>query len=77
TSDSFRVNSVHVTSKKEGSKKTPKRSCNKKRKKWKTKGEGLKSYPASVKSLVVDLNIDPLKEEHKRSRVESKLKYPP
>ncbi|MCI01048.1 hypothetical protein A2U01_0022072 [Trifolium medium] len=74
TSDSFRVNSIHVTSKNEGSKKPPKRSSKKKRTKWKTKGESLKSYLASVKSLLVDLNIAPLKEEHKRSRIESKLK---
>ncbi|MCI67048.1 hypothetical protein A2U01_0088306 [Trifolium medium] len=57
--------------------KPPKRSSKKKRTKWKTKGESLKSYPASVKSLLVDLNNAPLKEENKRSRVESKLKYPP
>ncbi|MCI38797.1 hypothetical protein A2U01_0060026, partial [Trifolium medium] len=68
TFDSFRANSVHVTSTKESSKKPPKRSRKKKRTKWKTKGESLKSYPASVNSLLVDLNIAPLKEENKRSR---------
>ncbi|MCI52355.1 hypothetical protein A2U01_0073599, partial [Trifolium medium] len=75
--DSLRVNPVHVTSKKEAFKKPPKRSSKKKITKWKTKGEGLKSYPAFVKSLLIDLNIAHLKKENKRSRVESKLKYPP
>ncbi|MCI81963.1 hypothetical protein A2U01_0103237, partial [Trifolium medium] len=35
TPDDFRVNPVHLTPKKEGSKKTPKRSSKKKIKKWK------------------------------------------
>ncbi|PNX88524.1 hypothetical protein L195_g044630 [Trifolium pratense] len=62
---------------KKGSKKSPTRSSKKKRTNLKTKGESLKSDLGSVKSLLVDLNIAPFKEENKRSRVESKLKYPP
>ncbi|MCI78861.1 hypothetical protein A2U01_0100132, partial [Trifolium medium] len=58
-------------------KKPPKRSSKKKRKKGKTKGDSLKSYPASRKLLIVDHNVAPLKKENKRSRVESHLKYPP
>ncbi|MCI45674.1 hypothetical protein A2U01_0066913, partial [Trifolium medium] len=53
------------------------RSSKKKRKKWKNKWEKLMSYPAFAKSLIVDHNVTPLKEEQKRNRVESKLKYPP
>ncbi|MCI98027.1 hypothetical protein A2U01_0119330, partial [Trifolium medium] len=57
--------------------KKPKGSSKKKRKKWKTKRESLKSYPTHVEVLLVGHNGAPLKEEHKTSRVESKLKYPP
>ncbi|MCI93159.1 hypothetical protein A2U01_0114457, partial [Trifolium medium] len=53
------------------------RSIKKKRIKWKTKEESPKSDPTSVKSLLVDRNVAPLKEKNKRSRVESTLKYPP
>ncbi|MCI59364.1 hypothetical protein A2U01_0080619, partial [Trifolium medium] len=58
-------------------KKSPTRSSKKKKTNLKTKGESLKSDWGSVKSLLVDLNIAPLKEGNTRSRVESKLKYPP
>ncbi|CAJ2646526.1 unnamed protein product [Trifolium pratense] len=60
-----------------GSKKSPSRSSKKERTNLKTKGEDLKSDSGSVKSLLFDINIAPLNEENKRSRVESKLKYPP
>ncbi|MCI74865.1 hypothetical protein A2U01_0096129, partial [Trifolium medium] len=74
---SLRVNPVLVTSKKEGFKKPPKRSIKKKRCNWKTKEENPKSDPTNVNSLLVNRNIGPLKKVNKRSRVESKLKYPP
>ncbi|CAJ2672807.1 unnamed protein product [Trifolium pratense] len=62
---------------KKGSKKSPSRSSKKERTNLKAKWEGLKSDSGSVKSLLFDINIAPLNEENKRSRVESKLKYPP
>ncbi|MCI51236.1 hypothetical protein A2U01_0072480, partial [Trifolium medium] len=66
-----------VTSKTKGSKKPPKRSIKRKRFKWKTKEDNPKSDPASVNSWLVDRKVAPLKKVNKRSRVESKLKYPP
>jgi len=62
---------------KKDSKKSPSRSSKKERTNLKTKGEDLKSDSGSAKSLLIDINIAPLNEENKRSRVESKLKYPP
>ncbi|PNX69724.1 hypothetical protein L195_g064563, partial [Trifolium pratense] len=62
---------------KKSSKKSPSRSSKKERTNLQTKGEDLKSDSGSVKSLLFDINIAPLDEENKRSRVESKLKYPP
>ncbi|CAJ2636727.1 unnamed protein product [Trifolium pratense] len=59
---------------KKDSKKSPSRSSKKEITNLKTKGKDLKSDSGSVKSLLIDINIAPLKEENKRSRVESKLK---
>ncbi|MCI38671.1 hypothetical protein A2U01_0059900, partial [Trifolium medium] len=66
--DSLRVNPVHVTSKKEGLKKPPKRSIKKKRIKWNAKEKNPKNDPASVKSLLVDRTVAPLKKVTKRSQ---------
>ncbi|CAJ2651110.1 unnamed protein product [Trifolium pratense] len=59
---------------KKDSKKSPSRSSKKEITNLKIKGEDLKSDSGSVKSLLFDINIAPLNEENKRSRVESKLK---
>ncbi|MCI02292.1 hypothetical protein A2U01_0023324, partial [Trifolium medium] len=75
--DSLRLNPVGGTSKTKGSKKPPKRSIKRKRFKWKTKKENPKSDPESVNSWLIDCKVAPLKKVNKRSRVESKLKYPP
>ncbi|CAJ2657839.1 unnamed protein product [Trifolium pratense] len=58
---------------KKSSKKSPSRSSKKERTNLKTKGKDLKSDSGSVKSLLIDINIAPLNEENKRSRVESTL----
>ncbi|MCI51226.1 hypothetical protein A2U01_0072470, partial [Trifolium medium] len=74
--DDVRTTSVHVISKTKGQKKLPKRSIKRKRFKWKFKKEILKSDPASVGSWSFKRKVAPWKKVNKRSRVESKLKYP-
>ncbi|CAJ2638235.1 unnamed protein product [Trifolium pratense] len=54
---------------KKRSKKSPSRSSKKERTNLKAKWEGLKSESGSVKSLLFDINIAPLNEENKRSRI--------
>jgi hypothetical protein len=57
--------------------KAAKRAPKKKRKKWKSKRKKLIIHPVLVEMLLVDHNLAPLKNEQKRSRVETNVKYPP
>ncbi|CAJ2645643.1 unnamed protein product [Trifolium pratense] len=54
---------------KKGSMKSPSRCSKKERTNLKAKWEGLKSDSGSMKSLLFDINIAPLNEENKRSRI--------
>ncbi|MCI33504.1 hypothetical protein A2U01_0054721, partial [Trifolium medium] len=69
--DSLKVNLVGGTSKTKGSKKSPRRSIERKRFKWKIKEENPKSDAASVNLWLIDREVAPLKKVNKRSRVES------
>jgi hypothetical protein len=58
-------------------KKVPPKARKKTRNKGKNKRKELKSHPVQENALRVDYNVTPMREEQKRNRIESHLKYPP
>jgi hypothetical protein len=75
------VNLTPILQKKEVSVERPKKVCPKDKKKTRNKGKNkwkeLRSHTVLEKSLMVDHNVTPMKEEQMRNQIEAHLKYPP